>query len=77
MLLQKTITTDTVTKVKTTTYVPEMQLNLNKTYFKTRIIGIINSGKLANNDVFKIILEVCKLKKQELVQESSCLTFKK
>jgi hypothetical protein len=37
-----------------------MQLNLNKTYFKTRIIDAINSGKLANNDVFKIILEVCK-----------------
>jgi hypothetical protein len=39
-----------------------MQLNLNKTYFKTRIIDIINSGKLANNDVFKIILEACILK---------------
>lgn len=49
-----TVTTDTVTKVKTTTYgPPEMQLNLNKSYFKTRIIDAINSGKLANNDVFK------------------------
>ena len=49
-----TVTTDTVTKVKTTTYgAPEMQLNLNKSYFKTRIIDAINAGKLANNDVFK------------------------
>ncbi len=49
-----TVTTDTVTKVKTTTYgPPEMQLNLNKSYFKTRIIDAINSGKLANNDVLK------------------------
>lgn len=51
---KKTITKDTVTKVETTTYgPPEMQLNLNKSYFKTRIIDAINSGKLANNDVFK------------------------
>jgi hypothetical protein len=51
---KKTIAKDTVTKVETTTYgPPEMQLNLNKSYFKTRIIDAINSGKLANNDVFK------------------------
>ncbi len=51
---KETTTKDTVTKVETTTYgPPEMQLNLNKSYFKTRIIDAINSGKLANNDVFK------------------------
>lgn len=48
------ITTDTVTNVRTTTYTPpRMQLDLNRSYFKTRIIDAINSGKLASNDVFK------------------------
>lgn len=48
------VATDTVTGVKTTTYTaPGMQLNLNKDYFKSRILEAVNSGKLASNDVFK------------------------
>ncbi|MFN7100917.1 MAG: DUF4270 family protein, partial [Flavobacterium sp.] len=48
------VTTDTVTSAKTTTYSPPaMQLTLNKSYFKTKIIDAINSGKLATNEVFK------------------------
>lgn len=48
------VTTDTVTSAKTTTYSPPaMQLTLNKSYFKTKIIDAINSGKLASNEVFK------------------------
>ena len=48
------VTTDTVTGVKTTTYTaPGMKLNLNKDYFKTKIIDAVNSGKLASNEVFK------------------------
>ncbi len=48
------VTTDTVTNVKTTTYTPPgMQLNLDRAYFKSRIIDAVNSGKLASNDVFK------------------------
>ena len=48
------VTTDSVTAAKTTKYTPPaMQLNLNKDYFKTRILEAINTGKLASNDVFK------------------------
>ena len=46
--------TDTVTKVVTTTRTPPgMQLNLNKGFFKTKIIDAVASGKLASNPVFK------------------------
>lgn len=46
--------TDSITKVVTTTRTPPgMQLNLNKGYFKTRIIDAVAAGKLASNDVFK------------------------
>ena len=45
---------DSITGVKTKKYsAPGMQLNLNKSYFKTRILNVINSGKLASNDAFK------------------------
>ena len=48
------VTTDSITAVKTTKYeVPGMKLNLNKEYFKTRILDGANAGKLASNDVFK------------------------
>lgn len=48
------VTTDTVTKVKSTAYIaPGMKLNLNKDYFKAKIIDAVNSGKLASNEVFK------------------------
>ena len=48
------VTTDSITSVKSTKYTPPgMQLNLNKGYFKTRILDAANSGKLASNDVFK------------------------
>lgn len=48
------VTTDSITAVKSTKYsVPAMQLNLNKDYFKTKILDGINAGKLASNDVFK------------------------
>nr|WP_314895917.1 DUF4270 domain-containing protein [uncultured Flavobacterium sp.] len=47
-------TTDSITKVVTTTRTPPgMQLNLNKSYFKTKIIDGAIAGKLASNDVFK------------------------
>ncbi|MFV5694057.1 DUF4270 domain-containing protein [Flavobacterium sp. LB3P122] len=46
--------TDSITKVVTTARTPPgMQLNLNKSYFKTRIIDAVAAGKLATNDVFK------------------------
>lgn len=46
--------TDSITKVVTTTRTPPaMQLNLNRSYFKTRIIDGANAGKLATNDIFK------------------------
>ncbi|MFV8441227.1 DUF4270 domain-containing protein [Flavobacterium sp. LB2P44] len=48
------VTTDSITSVKSTVYTPPgMKLNLNKDYFKTKIINGVNSGKLASNDVFK------------------------
>ena len=48
------VTTDTVTKVKSTAYIaPGMKLNLNRDYFKAKIIDAVNSGKLASNEVFK------------------------
>ena len=48
------VTTDSVTSAKSTAYTPpSMKLNLNRDYFKTRIIDAVNSGKLASNDVFK------------------------
>lgn len=48
------VTTDTVTNVKSTIYTaPGMKLNLNKDYFKAKIIDAVNSGKLASNEVFK------------------------
>jgi hypothetical protein len=47
-------TTDSITKVVTTTRTPPgMQLNLNKGFFKTKIIDAVAAGKLATNDVFK------------------------
>jgi hypothetical protein len=47
-------TTDSITKVVTTTRTPPgMQLDLDKNYFKTRIIDAVAAGKLATNDVFK------------------------
>jgi hypothetical protein len=47
-------TTDSITKVETVTRTPPgMQLNLNKGYFKTKIIDGAIAGKLASNDVFK------------------------
>ncbi|HEX9152814.1 MAG TPA: DUF4270 family protein, partial [Flavobacterium sp.] len=47
-------TTDSITKVVTTTRTPPgMQLNLNKSYFKSKIIDGAIAGKLASNDVFK------------------------
>ncbi|WP_035668838.1 DUF4270 domain-containing protein [Flavobacterium sp. 83] len=47
-------TTDSITKVETVTRTaPGMQLNLNKSYFKTKIIDGANAGKLASSDVFK------------------------
>ncbi|RDI56627.1 DUF4270 domain-containing protein [Flavobacterium glaciei] len=47
-------TTDSITKAVTTTRTPPgMQLNLNKGFFKTKIIDAVASGKLATNDVFK------------------------
>jgi hypothetical protein len=47
-------TTDSITKVVTTTRTPPgMQLNLNKSYFKTRIIDAVAAGKLVTNDIFK------------------------
>ena len=45
---------DSITNVRRTTYIkPEMRLELNKNYFKTRILDAVNSGKLAATDVFK------------------------
>ncbi len=47
-------TTDATTKVETTTRTaPAMQLNLNKSFFKSKIIDAVASGKLATNDIFK------------------------
>jgi hypothetical protein len=47
-------TTDSITKVVTTARTPPgMQLNLNKSFFKTKIIDAVANGKLATNDVFK------------------------
>lgn len=47
-------TTDATTKVVTTTRtVPAMQLNLNKSFFKSKIIDAAASGNLATNDIFK------------------------
>jgi hypothetical protein len=47
-------TTDATTKVVTTTRTaPGMQLNLNTSFFKTKIIDAVASGKLISNDVFK------------------------
>ncbi len=47
-------TTDSITKIVTTTRTPPgMQLDLDKNYFKTRIIDAVAAGKLATNDVFK------------------------
>ena len=46
-------TTDADGKVTKTRKVPGMRLNLNKTFFKTKIIDAVASGKLATNDVFK------------------------
>jgi hypothetical protein len=47
-------TKDSITKVVTTTRTPPgMQLNLNKGFFKTKIIDAVAAGKLATNDVFK------------------------
>ena len=46
--------TDSITGAKSTKYiVPGMKLNLNKGYFKTRILDAANEGKLASNNVFK------------------------
>lgn len=48
------VTTDSITSAKTTKYTPPaMQLDLNRNYFKTRILEAVSSGKLASNDVFK------------------------
>jgi hypothetical protein len=48
------VTVDSITNVRRTTYIkPEMRLELNKNYFKTRILDAVNSGKLASIDVFK------------------------
>ena len=48
------VTIDSITNVRRTTYIkPEMRLELNKNYFKTRILDAVNSGKLASIDVFK------------------------
>lgn len=45
---------DSLTGVKTTKYIaPAMNLNLNKAYFKTKILEAINSGKLASNEAFR------------------------
>lgn len=47
-------TKDATTSVETTTYaVPSMQLSLNKSFFKTKILDATASGKLLTNDVFK------------------------
>jgi hypothetical protein len=47
-------TTDATTKVVTTTRsAPGMQLNLNTSFFKSKIIDGVASGKLISNDVFK------------------------
>ena len=47
-------TTDATTKVVTTTRTaPAMQLNLNASFFKSKIIDAVALGKLATNDVFK------------------------
>jgi hypothetical protein len=40
--------TDVVTRAA-----PEMRLTLNSSFFKTKIIGGVASGKLASNDIFK------------------------
>jgi hypothetical protein len=41
-------------KVVTTTRTPPgMQLSLNKSFFKTKILDAVASGKLASNSVFK------------------------
>ena len=45
--------TDADGKVTKTKTAPGMRLNLNKTFFKTKIIDAVASGKLASNDVFK------------------------
>jgi hypothetical protein len=48
------VTIDSITTVKKTTYTkPEMRLELNKNYFKSRILEAVSTGKLASNDVFK------------------------
>lgn len=48
------VTVDSIANVTRTTYIkPEMRLELNKNYFKTRILDAVNSGKLASIDVFK------------------------
>ncbi|SHG64293.1 protein of unknown function [Flavobacterium micromati] len=45
---------DSITTARRTTYIkPEMRLELNKSYFKTRILDEVSTGKLASNDVFK------------------------
>ena len=47
-------TTDSITKAVTTTRTPPgMQLSLNKSFFKNKIIDAVSSGKLASNPVFK------------------------
>ena len=46
--------TDATTKVETTTRTaPGMQLNLNTSFFKSKIIDGVASGKLISNDIFK------------------------
>ena len=47
-------TTDSITKVVSTVRTkPQMKLNLNKAFFKTKILDAVASGKLASNSVFK------------------------
>jgi hypothetical protein len=48
-----TVTDSLTNAVSTTRTLPGMQISLNKSYFKTRIIDAVSSGKLATNDVFK------------------------
>lgn len=48
------VTKDSITKVETTTRTPPgMQLNLDKSYFKTKIIDGALAGKLENDNTFK------------------------
>jgi hypothetical protein len=56
-----------------------MRLDLNASYFKTKIIEASALGKLSGNDVFKEYFRGCilKLRSQEVVLQLWLLDFKK